>query len=245
MRATAIRARHLPRVLRRLRSRVQHFSCGVPQISLRMRLWNCARVPRGRYLAPRRLFPDSLFPLRLLPGCVFISRPQYPCRPPRFIRSVCGAYPTPRFRGRALQGLFIGNTGRRHQVRIREGSHAASSGGSQIPLTQASRWINMILDSKHMHIRNINRRGFTPLETMMTKRKSSHHSVRVKKKFLTGFTRIEVVVYVALLGVLSVFVVNSFMQVVNLYARARAEREALANARGMLEIIVKKVAQAQ
>jgi len=96
-----------------------------------------------------------------------------------------------------------------------------------------------------MHIRNINRRGFTPLETMMTKRKSSHHSVRVKKKFLTGFTLLEVVVYVALLGVLSVFVVNSFMQVVNLYARARAEREALANARGMLEIIVKNVAQAQ
>ena len=60
-----------------------------------------------------------------------------------------------------------------------------------------------------------------------------------------GFGLVETVVYVALLGMVSVFIINSSMQIVNLYARARAERETLANARAALEIIMKSVAQSQ
>ena len=52
-----------------------------------------------------------------------------------------------------------------------------------------------------------------------------------------GFGLIEMVVYVALLGILSVFTANSLIQIASAYQRVRAEREALANARGVLEAI--------
>lgn len=51
-------------------------------------------------------------------------------------------------------------------------------------------------------------------------------------------------VYVALLGMASVFMVNSFLQIANVYARARAEREVLANARAALTAVTDAVAQA-
>ncbi len=56
---------------------------------------------------------------------------------------------------------------------------------------------------------------------------------------------IEIVLYVALLGMVSVFIVNSFIQITNVYARARAEREVLANARVALTVLTDAIAQAQ
>ncbi|QQG45579.1 MAG: hypothetical protein HYW89_01480 [Candidatus Sungiibacteriota bacterium] len=58
-----------------------------------------------------------------------------------------------------------------------------------------------------------------------------------------GLTLIEIIIYVALLGLLLVFVVNSFINTVNAYYRARAEREVLSNGRLLLETITKSLAQ--
>lgn len=60
-----------------------------------------------------------------------------------------------------------------------------------------------------------------------------------------GFTLIEVIVYVALLGVVMVFVANSVVFLVTTYARARAEREVLTNARAVLDRVTSRVAAAQ
>lgn len=105
---------------------------------------------------------------------------------------------------------------------------------------RANLLISTTLASKYMRIRNLHmKNGFTPLEASRQRRLP-----RFRRGPLTGFTLIETIVYVALLGVLSVFVVNSFIQV-DLYARARAEREALANARAVLELVTKNIAQSQ
>ena len=60
-----------------------------------------------------------------------------------------------------------------------------------------------------------------------------------------GISLIEVVVYVALLGMISVFVANSLIAIAGTYGRARAERDVLNNARSVLELIIKAVAQSQ
>jgi len=60
-----------------------------------------------------------------------------------------------------------------------------------------------------------------------------------------GISLIEVVVYVALLGMVAVFVTNSLISIINTYARASAEREVLNNARSALELIGKSIAQSQ
>lgn len=108
-------------------------------------------------------------------------------------------------------------------------------------MMRANLLISTTLASKYMRIRNLHmKNGFTPLEASRQRRLP-----RFRRGPLTGFTLIETIVYVALLGVLLVFVVNSFIQVVDLYARARAEREALANARAVLELVTKNIAQSQ
>lgn len=58
-------------------------------------------------------------------------------------------------------------------------------------------------------------------------------------------TLVEILVYVALLGIIAVFVSNSLIQLSNTYQRARAEREVISNARLILETVVRSVAQAQ
>lgn len=60
-----------------------------------------------------------------------------------------------------------------------------------------------------------------------------------------GLSLIEVLLYVALLGIIAVFITNFLIQVVNVYYRARAEREVLSNARLLLETVEKSVAQAK
>lgn len=60
-----------------------------------------------------------------------------------------------------------------------------------------------------------------------------------------GFSLIEIIVYVALLGMAAVFMVNSFMEITAVYARARAEREVLTNARAILETVTDAIASSQ
>lgn len=60
-----------------------------------------------------------------------------------------------------------------------------------------------------------------------------------------GVSLIEIIVYVALLGGISVFIANSLIHITNAYHRARAEREVISNARLLLEAINKSVSQAQ
>lgn len=60
-----------------------------------------------------------------------------------------------------------------------------------------------------------------------------------------GFSLVEIVLYVALLGMAAAFMVNSFIQITNVYARARAEREVLANARAALTAITDAIASSQ
>lgn len=60
-----------------------------------------------------------------------------------------------------------------------------------------------------------------------------------------GISLVEIVVYVALLGVLSVFVTNSLIQIAHAYQRVRSEREVLANARNVLSAIAASAAGAR
>lgn len=60
-----------------------------------------------------------------------------------------------------------------------------------------------------------------------------------------GFTLIETLVYVALLGVVSIFITDSLIKIASTYQRARAEREVASNARLLLETVVKNISTAQ
>lgn len=64
-------------------------------------------------------------------------------------------------------------------------------------------------------------------------------------RFNKGLTLVEIIIYVAFLGAISVFIANFLIQIVNTYNRARAEREVIANARLMLERINKTVSESQ
>ena len=60
-----------------------------------------------------------------------------------------------------------------------------------------------------------------------------------------GMSLIETLVYVAILGMISVFIVNSLIKIVAVYRRAQAEREVLSNARLMMETVTKNIAYSQ
>lgn len=60
----------------------------------------------------------------------------------------------------------------------------------------------------------------------------------------SGFSILEIVIYVGLLGILAVVITNALIQISGLYHRARAEREILSNARLILETINKSLEQA-
>lgn len=60
-----------------------------------------------------------------------------------------------------------------------------------------------------------------------------------------GYNLMEVIIYVAILGGLAVFTGNFLIHTVNVYQRARAERDVISNARLVLETLHKQVSQAQ
>lgn len=72
----------------------------------------------------------------------------------------------------------------------------------------------------------------------------NNHKKNVKNRHAEGVTLLEIVVYVALLGIISVYIANFLITVVNTYQRARAEREVLSNGRLVLETINKDIMQA-
>ena len=67
-----------------------------------------------------------------------------------------------------------------------------------------------------------------------------------RKLFLReGMSLIETLVYVAILGMISIFIVNSLIKIVAVYRQAQAEREVLSNARLMMETVTKHIAYSQ
>ena len=60
-----------------------------------------------------------------------------------------------------------------------------------------------------------------------------------------GISILEVIIYIAILGGLSVLIVNFLLQITGVYQRARAEREVLSNARLLLETLNKGISQAR
>ncbi len=69
--------------------------------------------------------------------------------------------------------------------------------------------------------------------------------MKSQTNYKQGIFLIEVIIYIAILGGLSVLIVNFLLQVTGVYHRARAEREVLSNARLLLETINKTVSQAR
>ncbi len=65
-----------------------------------------------------------------------------------------------------------------------------------------------------------------------------------QSKVSAGFSLIEIVIYVGLLGILAVVITNALIQISSVYHRARAEREVLSNARLILETVNKSLEQA-
>lgn len=59
-----------------------------------------------------------------------------------------------------------------------------------------------------------------------------------------GFTLIELIVYVAILGLLSIFIADNLSQIVFAFNKARAEREVINNARTSIETITKEIQEA-
>jgi type II secretory pathway pseudopilin PulG len=97
------------------------------------------------------------------------------------------------------------------------------SAAFQIPAIRASSWINMILDFEY-----IRRNKWT-----------------IYMKGNKGISIVEVIIYIAILGGLSVLIVNFLLQVTSVYHRARAEREVLSNARLLLETVNKSISPAR
>ena len=62
---------------------------------------------------------------------------------------------------------------------------------------------------------------------------------------LMGISLIEMVVYVGLLGIITVFITNSLIQITSTYQHARVQREVLSNARLIMETLIKKIAYSQ
>lgn len=60
-----------------------------------------------------------------------------------------------------------------------------------------------------------------------------------------GLTLVEIIIYVAFLGAISVFISNFLIQIVNTYNRVRTEREVVSNARLVLERINKAISESQ
>ncbi len=60
-----------------------------------------------------------------------------------------------------------------------------------------------------------------------------------------GFSLIETLVYVALVGIIVVFITDSMIKIISTYQHARAEREVLSNARLIMETVTKKIAYSQ
>ncbi|MBI2054937.1 MAG: prepilin-type N-terminal cleavage/methylation domain-containing protein [Candidatus Sungbacteria bacterium] len=68
-------------------------------------------------------------------------------------------------------------------------------------------------------------------------RKENHISSPALAGFLTGFTLIEIMVYVAILAVISAFLLQTLISFSAVYRKVQAERDVLANARGAMETL--------
>lgn len=60
-----------------------------------------------------------------------------------------------------------------------------------------------------------------------------------------GFSLLEIMIYIALLGGIAVFVINFLLHTVNVYQRSVAERGVVANGRLLLEFVNKTISESQ
>ena len=67
----------------------------------------------------------------------------------------------------------------------------------------------------------------------------------LRSELRRGFTLLETIVYVALLGLVMIVVVNFLIEISGVYQRARVERDAVSNARSILETAGKSIAESQ
>lgn len=63
--------------------------------------------------------------------------------------------------------------------------------------------------------------------------------------YIHGFSLIEIIIYTALIALVSIFVINSLIRVVDAYNHARAEGEVITNARGILDTVTETIAFSQ
>lgn len=72
----------------------------------------------------------------------------------------------------------------------------------------------------------------------------NNYKTLFKNRYAQGVTLLEIIIYIALLGMISIFIANFLIQVVHAYQRARAEREVLSNGRLAIETMNKDIMQA-
>ncbi len=73
----------------------------------------------------------------------------------------------------------------------------------------------------------------------------AYNKIDLLQKSQKGISLVELVVYVALLTMFTVFIATSLLYLVTIYRRASAEREVLSNARLILETVGKEISSAQ
>ncbi len=66
-----------------------------------------------------------------------------------------------------------------------------------------------------------------------------------KKTNARGLTLLEIIVYVAIFGIIAVIIANFLIQVVTAYAISRSEQEVLSNGRLLLETVSKSISEAE
>ena len=84
------------------------------------------------------------------------------------------------------------------------------------------------------------------LKIQKTKRDTfriSNFEFRICQK--RGFSLLEMVIYIGLLGILTLVVVNFLVHMVSMYSRAHAEREVISNARLIIETMIKQISYAE
>lgn len=60
-----------------------------------------------------------------------------------------------------------------------------------------------------------------------------------------GMSLVEIVMYAAILSIISVFIANTLIAIVGVWRKAQAQREVLSNARLVMETVTKNIAYAQ
>ena len=75
--------------------------------------------------------------------------------------------------------------------------------------------------------------------------KQKNETKKLPHNLRTGMSVVEMIVYVGLIGIMSMVIINSLIKMSSTYQHARVQREVLSNARLIMETITKKIAYSQ